>query len=65
MLTVALGNYKLVSSQLAHEAFKNAQSLAPDCVEAWIGQAIIAESIGDSEAMDLFRHSTELGYHVS
>ena len=26
---------------------------------------MIAERIGDSEAMDLFRHSTELGYHVS
>ena len=54
-----------MSLQLAHEAFKNAQDIAPDCVEAWIGQAIIAETIGDKDAMDLFRHSTTLGYHVS
>ena len=51
--------------QLAYEAFKNAQGIAPDCIEAWIGQAVVAETIGDKEAMDLFRHSTELGYHVS
>ena len=51
---------------ISNEATKvRVLDLAPDCVEAWIGQAMIAESIGDSEAMDLFRHSIELGYHVS
>jgi superkiller protein 3 len=50
--------------QLAYEAFKKAQSLSPDYVEAWIGQAFIAERVGSSEAMDLFRHCTELEYHV-
>ena len=28
-------------------------------------QAMIAESIGHNETMDLFRHATELAYHVS
>jgi superkiller protein 3 len=46
--------------ELAHEAFKNAQSANPDSVYAWIGQALIAESLGDIDAADLFRHSTEL-----
>ncbi len=43
----------------------NAQSADPDQMEAWVGQALVAESIGSPEAMDLFRHSTQLGYHVS
>ena len=43
----------------------NAQSADPDQIEAWVGQALVAESIGSPEAMDLFRHSTQLGYHVS
>ena len=51
--------------QLAHQAFRNAQSLEPGFVQAWIGQALVAESIGHSDSMDLFRHSTELAYHVS
>ena len=53
------------TKQLAHQAFSNAQSACPDQTEAWVGQALVAESIGDSEAMDLFRHSTLLSYHVS
>ena len=28
-------------------------------------QASIAEIMGDADAMDLFRHSSELGSHVS
>ena len=51
--------------KLAHQAFRNAQSLEPDYVQAWIGQALVAESIGHSDSMDLFRHTTELAYHVS
>ena len=50
--------------QLAHEAFKVAQSQDPEYVGSWIGQALIAEVVGDEEAMDLFRHTTELGVHV-
>ena len=41
-----------------------AQSLDPAYVASWIGQALIAETVGHSEAMDLFRHTTELGFHV-
>lgn len=50
--------------QLAHEAFKKAQSLDPNYVSCWIGQAMIAETVGDDDAMDLFRHTTELSPHV-
>ncbi|KAL4223110.1 Tetratricopeptide repeat protein 37 [Mactra antiquata] len=49
---------------LAHEAFKIAQSLEPSYVQCWIGQAIIAEVIGHEDAMDLYRHTTELGNHI-
>lgn len=47
----------------AHEAFKKAQACDPLLVQGWVGQAYIAESIGDEDAMDLFRHSTELDFH--
>lgn len=50
--------------KLAHEAFKIAQSLEPSYVSCWIGQAVIAELVGHEDAMDLFRHTTELGNHV-
>ncbi|KAK2552919.1 Tetratricopeptide repeat protein 37 [Acropora cervicornis] len=49
--------------ELAHEAFKNSQALDPSYGAAWTGQATIAEIIGSEEAMDLFRHTTELGSH--
>uniref|UniRef100_A0A8C3J870 Tetratricopeptide repeat domain 37 n=1 Tax=Calidris pygmaea TaxID=425635 RepID=A0A8C3J870_9CHAR len=47
----------------AHEAFKIAQSLEPSYLLCWIGQALIAESIGSYDTMDLFRHTTELSMH--
>ena len=50
--------------QLAHKAFSIAQSLDPGYATAWIGQASIAHSIGDADCMDLYRHTTELEYHV-
>ncbi|XP_060595460.1 tetratricopeptide repeat protein 37-like [Ruditapes philippinarum] len=50
--------------KLAHEAFKIAQSLEPSYVSCWIGQAIIAEVVGHEDAMDLYRHTTELGNHL-
>ncbi|XP_044163899.1 tetratricopeptide repeat protein 37-like [Acropora millepora] len=49
--------------ELAHEAFKNSQALDPSYGAAWTGQATIAEIIASEEAMDLFRHTTELGSH--
>ena len=50
--------------QLAHEAFKVAQSQDPEYVGCWVGQALVAETVGHEEAMDLFRHTTALGIHV-
>ncbi|XP_018614966.1 tetratricopeptide repeat protein 37 isoform X1 [Scleropages formosus] len=50
--------------ELAHEAFKIAQSLEPLYVRCWIGQALIAETVGSYDTMDLFRHTTELSTHT-
>ncbi|XP_036383792.1 tetratricopeptide repeat protein 37 [Megalops cyprinoides] len=50
--------------ELAHEAFKIAQSLEPLYVNCWIGQALIAETVGSYDTMDLFRHTTELSTHT-
>uniref|UniRef100_A0A673CNW3 Tetratricopeptide repeat domain 37 n=1 Tax=Sphaeramia orbicularis TaxID=375764 RepID=A0A673CNW3_9TELE len=50
--------------ELAHEAFKIAQSLEPLYVNCWIGQAMIAEKVGSYDTMDLFRHTTELSTHM-
>ncbi|KAI0208166.1 Tetratricopeptide repeat protein 37 [Lamellibrachia satsuma] len=50
--------------KLAHEAFKVAQATQPTFVNSWIGQALIAETVGDNEAMDLFRHTAEMDNHT-
>ncbi|KAL1783322.1 tetratricopeptide repeat protein 37 [Sigmodon hispidus] len=50
--------------QQAHEAFKMAQSLDPSYLLCWIGQALIAETVGSFDTMDLFRHTTELNMHT-
>ncbi|XP_041957097.1 tetratricopeptide repeat protein 37 isoform X1 [Alosa sapidissima] len=50
--------------ELAHEAFKVAQSLEPLYVNCWIGQALIAEMVDSADTMDLFRHTTELNTHT-
>lgn len=50
--------------QLAHEAFKVAQRSEPSYIESWIGQALVAESMNHEDAMDLFRHTTQLGIHM-
>ncbi|XP_068941225.1 superkiller complex protein 3 isoform X1 [Petaurus breviceps papuanus] len=50
--------------QQAHEAFKIAQSLDPSYLMCWIGQALIAETVGSYDTMDLFRHTTELNMHT-
>ena len=52
------------SYQLAHKAFSQAQAADPGYVQAWVGQALVAETIGNAEAMDLFRHACDLQYHV-
>ncbi|XP_074648800.1 tetratricopeptide repeat protein 37-like [Tubulanus polymorphus] len=49
---------------LAHRAFKKAQSLEPSYVDSWIGQSIIAERVSHEDAMDLFRHTTALDNHI-
>ncbi|XP_046597387.1 tetratricopeptide repeat protein 37 isoform X2 [Neodiprion lecontei] len=47
----------------ANEAFSRAQRVDPGYNNSWIGQALIAEKMTRKEAMDLFRHTTQLGYH--
>lgn len=47
----------------ANEAYSQAQSKYPAYVISWVGQALIAEMIFRKEAMDLFRHALQLGYH--
>uniref|UniRef100_A0A8D1KPE1 Superkiller complex protein 3 n=1 Tax=Sus scrofa TaxID=9823 RepID=A0A8D1KPE1_PIG len=56
-----LANEKI---EQAHEAFKMAQSLDPSYLLCWIGQALIAETVGSYDTMDLFRHTTELSMHT-
>ncbi|XP_058821841.1 tetratricopeptide repeat protein 37 [Topomyia yanbarensis] len=52
------------ATSLANKAFSRAQQTDTTYMNAWIGQAIIAEQMGQvDEAMDLFRHCTQLGYH--
>ncbi|CAD6233381.1 GSCOCG00007165001-RA-CDS [Cotesia congregata] len=47
----------------ANKAFSRAQRADPEYSNSWIGQGIIAESVDNKEAMDLFRHAIQLGYH--
>lgn len=47
----------------ANEAYSQAQRADPAYINSWIGQALIAEHMGVKDAMDLFRHATQLGYH--
>ncbi|XP_011301228.1 tetratricopeptide repeat protein 37 [Fopius arisanus] len=47
----------------ANEAFSRAQRADPEYENSWIGQGLIAESVQRKEAMDLFRHATQLAYH--
>ncbi|XP_053691442.1 tetratricopeptide repeat protein 37 [Sabethes cyaneus] len=52
------------STSLANKAFGRAQQIDTTYINAWIGQAIIAEQMGQvDEAIDLFRHCSQLGYH--
>ncbi|XP_065220863.1 tetratricopeptide repeat protein 37 [Planococcus citri] len=54
---------QLEDIQLANEAFQNAQRSDPKYSRSWIGQALIAESVDHLETIDLFYHTTQLGYH--
>ncbi|KAJ8681556.1 hypothetical protein QAD02_017348 [Eretmocerus hayati] len=47
----------------ANEAFSWAQKTDPAYINCWIGQAFLAETLSKKDAMDLFRHATQLGYH--
>ncbi|CRK95703.1 CLUMA_CG009161, isoform A [Clunio marinus] len=61
-----LGVFYLMQNdiKLGNKAFSRAQQSDTTFLNAWIGQSIIAEMIGDqNEAMDLFRHCTQLGFH--
>lgn len=61
-----LGVFYLMHNEikLANKAFSRAQQSDTSFLNAWIGQAFIAYLIGEhDEAMDLFRHCTQLGYH--
>ncbi|KAK4289500.1 hypothetical protein Pmani_037531, partial [Petrolisthes manimaculis] len=60
-----LGAYYLShgDADLAHEAFSQAQAHDPAYVGCWVGQALVAESIGHHDTFDLFRHTTLLGVH--
>ncbi|XP_060530734.1 tetratricopeptide repeat protein 37 [Cylas formicarius] len=49
--------------KLANKAFGEGQRCNPNYVNSWIGQALIAETLGNREAVDLFRHSIQLGQH--
>ncbi|XP_008195456.1 superkiller complex protein 3 [Tribolium castaneum] len=53
-----LGDFKL-----ANQAFSQAQRSDPNYVNSWIGQALLAETLAHEDAMDLFRHSTQLRVH--
>lgn len=60
-----LGILYLSQSQiiLANKAFSRAQQADTGFINAWTGQAYIAERVGQNdEAMDLFKHCTSLGY---
>lgn len=45
--------------------FSKAQSIEPTYPLSWIGQAIIADKIKRNETVDLYRHATTIGSHVS
>lgn len=59
LLYFSQGNIKL-----ANRAFGKSQQSNEKLINAWVGQALIAEDVGETEeAIDLFRHCTELGFN--
>ncbi|XP_077296478.1 tetratricopeptide repeat protein 37-like [Arctopsyche grandis] len=65
MLWSNLGVFYTVvgNNVLGNQVFMKAQEANPTFIQSWIGQALIAESVGHHEAMDLFRHASQLGFH--
>uniref|UniRef100_A0A1B0DNB2 Uncharacterized protein n=1 Tax=Phlebotomus papatasi TaxID=29031 RepID=A0A1B0DNB2_PHLPP len=60
-----LRNLSIVALRSANKAFGRSQQSNHEYLNAWIGQAITAERLEKMEsAMDLFRHCTQLEYHV-
>ena len=52
--------------KLANEAFNRAHSADPQYPPSWTGQGMVAQIVGNSfEALDHFRHSSELLFAVS
>ncbi|OZJ05539.1 hypothetical protein BZG36_01672 [Bifiguratus adelaidae] len=47
--------------ELANKSFSHAQSLDPDWMRAWCGQACIARLWGSHEIVELFSHVVEVG----
>ncbi|KAL1501937.1 hypothetical protein ABEB36_007164 [Hypothenemus hampei] len=60
-----LGIFYLIMNELelANKAFGEGQRSDGKYVNSWISQGLIAELIGHSDAMGLFRHSVDLGQH--
>uniref|UniRef100_A0A1B0BDM6 Tetratricopeptide repeat protein 37 n=1 Tax=Glossina palpalis gambiensis TaxID=67801 RepID=A0A1B0BDM6_9MUSC len=55
---------RLHEIKLANQAFQRAQQSSPIYPNAWIGQAMIAETINEEEeALDLFRHCQQFEFH--
>ncbi|XP_077302039.1 uncharacterized protein LOC143922599 [Arctopsyche grandis] len=50
---------------MADKAFTRAQETDPSYMQGWIGKALNAEPVGHNVAMDLFRHSGQLGFNES
>ncbi|XP_023290658.1 tetratricopeptide repeat protein 37 [Orussus abietinus] len=59
-----LGSLYLILGDLykANRAFSRAQRSDPAYTNCWVGQSLIAETAARKEAMDLYRHATQLGY---
>ncbi|RZF45634.1 hypothetical protein LSTR_LSTR010585 [Laodelphax striatellus] len=54
---------ELNHSDLANKAFKATQRIDDSYYQSWIGQAMIAEKVKHVDTLDLFRHTTQLGFH--
>lgn len=68
MVWVNLGSLylELEEVKLANESFLSAQHADPNYLCGWMGQAMIGETlcVDELEVMDLFRHCTQLDFHV-
>ncbi|XP_039276622.1 tetratricopeptide repeat protein 37 isoform X2 [Nilaparvata lugens] len=54
---------ELNHSDLANKSFNATQRIDDSYYQSWIGQAMIAEKIKHADTLDLFRHTTQLGFH--